>query len=245
MGHWALADLPQGWFNHGERALALIEQYRPVVCVELGTWRGASAIATARVVRRWGGRLTCIDTWAAGPVGPPTMLTECEANLAAAAVANVDLVVSRSVEAAAQWAGGSIDYLYVDADHSEQSVTDDLAAWWPHVRVGGLVAGDDYGDPVYPGVTTAWDKFERAGHPLRREGLVWAMKERDDTYIPVIEVSRTGVICADCGRIVYDTDVDGDGRCCFCALPPVQRGPAAESSATLPRQRPSPTEEDD
>ena len=33
--------------------------------------------------------------------------------------------------------------------------------WWPHLRAGGLIAGDDYDNPMYPGVVTAWDAFER------------------------------------------------------------------------------------
>ena len=42
-----------GWFNHGERILSLVEMYRPRVCVELGTWQGASAIPVALAIRRW------------------------------------------------------------------------------------------------------------------------------------------------------------------------------------------------
>ena len=59
----ASARIP-GWFNHGHKILALIEQHRPKFCVELGTWQGASAIPVARSIARWGGTLTCVDTWA-------------------------------------------------------------------------------------------------------------------------------------------------------------------------------------
>ena len=34
--------------------------------------------------------------------------------------------------------------------------------WVPHVRKGGIVAGDDYDHPLYPGVSSAWDAFEHA-----------------------------------------------------------------------------------
>jgi len=147
--------------------LALLEQHRPAVCVELGTWRGASALAMARVLRPWGGQLFCVDTWTgdlagAGTVpGRPTMLAECAANLIAAGVAaSVRLIPARTDEAAAHWQG-PIACLYVDADHTQAAVTADLEAWWPHVAEGGLVAGDDYDNPLYPGVTAAWDRFER------------------------------------------------------------------------------------
>lgn len=163
-----LQALPQGWFHHGEKILELVEAQRPMVCVELGTWRGASAIALARLLRTWGGTLTCIDTWTgavngckAGTVaGTPTMLLECATNLVKSGVApTVRLMPSRTIEAAAAWRE-PIDFLYVDADHSEASVRADLAAWWPHLKVGGLITGDDYDNPMYPGVVIAWDAFE-------------------------------------------------------------------------------------
>merc|ERR1712003_19845 len=36
------------------------------------------------------------------------------------------------------------DLIFVDADHSEEGVVADLAAWIPRVRPGGIVAGHDY-----------------------------------------------------------------------------------------------------
>ena len=164
-----LQHLPQGWFHHGEKILDLVEQHRPAVTVELGTWRGASAIALARLVRTWGGLVYCIDTWTGqvngskgGTVaGAPAMILECATNLVAAGVAPaIRLIPTRTDAAAALWTL-PIDFLYVDADHSDASVTADLAAWWTHLRPGGLIAGDDYDNPMYPGVVAAWDRFER------------------------------------------------------------------------------------
>lgn len=167
--HPALERLPQGWFHHGERILDLVAAERPQVVVELGSWRGASAIALARVLQTWGGTLTCVDTWTgavngskAGTLpGRPAMLLECATNLVAAGVApSVRLIVSRTDAAAQTWQG-PIDLLYVDADHAEASVLADLRLWWPHLREGGLIAGDDYENPMYPGVKAAWDRFEQ------------------------------------------------------------------------------------
>ncbi len=150
------------WFWHGEQILQLLDVHRPKVCVELGTWKGCSAIAVARLVRNWGGSVTCVDVWEQENVMGdfvPVTIGECVRNLVGAGVsANVRLLPARSLEAAKQWRG-LIDYLYVDAGHSFEDCRQDLEAWWPHVRIGGLVAGDDYGDPRC-GVTEAWDAFE-------------------------------------------------------------------------------------
>jgi predicted O-methyltransferase YrrM len=165
-----LVDLPHGWFNHGPKVLELIEQSRPKVVVELGTWLGASAIAMARSVRRWGGTVTCIDTWAGelnddggSPEGKaPLMLVSCARAMVEAGIsANVRLIPALTKHAAWTWTQ-PIDFLYVDADHSHDGVMADLEAWVPFVKAGGLIVGDDYEHPRYPGVKTAWDAFARA-----------------------------------------------------------------------------------
>jgi len=38
----------------------------------------------------------------------------------------------------------SIDFLYVDARHDRKGVLEDLAAYWPKMKVGGVIAGHDY-----------------------------------------------------------------------------------------------------
>jgi predicted O-methyltransferase YrrM len=158
-----------GWFNHGAELLRLVELHRPVVCVELGTWLGASAIPVALAIRRWGGTLTCVDTWA-GDVSfhperramTPWMLVSCARNLVEAGVgADVRLIPATTRDAAARWTQ-PIDSLYIDADHTYDGVRADLEAWAPFVVRGGLLLGDDYGHHLFPGVKQAWDEFEAA-----------------------------------------------------------------------------------
>ena len=165
----ATASAPEtripGWFHHGAKILELVEQHRQTVCVELGTFQGASAIPVARSIARWRGVLTCVDTWAedvyqAGATSP-WLLVSCARNVVAAGVQNVRLMPTTTAEAVRTWAE-PIDYLYIDADHHEAAVLADLEAWVPHVRPGGLVLGDDYGNRSFPGVHRAWDAFEAA-----------------------------------------------------------------------------------
>lgn len=161
-----------GWFNHGAKILALVEQHRPKVCVELGTWQGASAIPVVRSIARWGGNLTCVDTWSgaldaeggsdAGKA--PVMLFTCARQMVEAGIsANVRLIPAMTGAAGVVWSE-PIDFLYIDADHSYLGVWTDLVAWVPHVRSGGLIIGDDYGSDLYPGVKEAWDEFEERWH---------------------------------------------------------------------------------
>jgi len=49
-----------------------------------------------------------------------------------------------SVDAAKEIPDGSLDFLYLDANHTLQYVIADLAAWVPKVRKGGIIAGHDF-----------------------------------------------------------------------------------------------------
>ncbi len=49
-----------------------------------------------------------------------------------------------SEKAALLFENGYFDFVYLDADHRYQSVANDISAWWPKVRRGGVIAGHDY-----------------------------------------------------------------------------------------------------
>lgn len=61
-----------------------------------------------------------------------------------------------SVEAAKRFELGSLDLVFIDANHSYESVKQDLEAWVPLVRPGGVVSGHDYNG--FAGVTPAVDE---------------------------------------------------------------------------------------
>jgi hypothetical protein len=52
------------------------------------------------------------------------------------------------------------DFIYLDANHSEEFVFNELNRWWPKLKVGGVMAGHDYLnlEPIF-GVKTAVDRF--------------------------------------------------------------------------------------
>jgi hypothetical protein len=53
-----------------------------------------------------------------------------------------------------------VDLLHLDGGHDYGSVMADLQAWWPLVRRGGMLIGDDYNtNGVWPEVRQAFDEF--------------------------------------------------------------------------------------
>jgi hypothetical protein len=93
-----------------------------------------------------------------------------------------------------------LDFVYIDGDHSYQGIRDDLEAWFPLIREGGILAGHDYGQPAFPGVKASADQFfDRFDLPVHHEGkgIWWAQRPA---------TSATVVIAAD-HRNVCDADL--------------------------------------
>lgn len=86
--------------------------------------------------------------------------------------------------------GPAIDLLLVDAEHTYQGVKDELAAWLPMLRDGGLVWVHDYGDPkdfglhskMTTGVKRAVNELVRKGEleEIETRGLGWAGRKASD-----------------------------------------------------------------
>ena len=64
-----------------------------------------------------------------------------------------------SVEYAKEVEDRSIDIIFIDALHTYEGVRDDLEAWVPKVKIGGIISGHDYeGMKRHEGVTRAVDE---------------------------------------------------------------------------------------
>lgn len=90
-----------------------------------------------------------------------------------------EFIHADSVEAAGRFTDGSVDLVFIDADHAEESVLRDLEAWVPRVRPGGVISGHDYGSHNHPGVQRAVDRFLSGHpHPVRVESnkVWWTLK---------------------------------------------------------------------
>lgn len=60
------------------------------------------------------------------------------------------IIQGLSVEVAQQIPPHSLDFVYLDADHSYKGVIEDLKAWIDKVRPGGAIGGHDYIDGHIP-----------------------------------------------------------------------------------------------
>lgn len=56
----------------------------------------------------------------------------------------IAVIKKDSIIASKDFSDNSLDFVYIDGNHSYECVKEDLNAWWPKVRKGGILAGDDY-----------------------------------------------------------------------------------------------------
>lgn len=56
------------------------------------------------------------------------------------------LIRDMSCNVSENFADNSLDFVYIDADHKYDSVLADIRAWWPKIKSGGILCGDDYTD---------------------------------------------------------------------------------------------------
>ena len=60
----------------------------------------------------------------------------------------VEIHRGTSVECSSQFPDNYFDWIYIDGNHLYEFVKQDLESWFPKMKSGGIVAGDDYGrDP--------------------------------------------------------------------------------------------------
>ena len=67
---------------------------------------------------------------------------------------NVKFINDYSSKASEKIEDGSLDLVFIDANHEYDCIKEDIALWTPKVRKGGIISGHDYG-PAHPGVMKA------------------------------------------------------------------------------------------
>lgn len=77
----------------------------------------------------------------------------------------------------------NVDLVYIDANHEEEFVSQDIEAWWGQIVFGGVLAGHDYDHPGLPGVAKAVDAFVAKHNLTLYKALQcysWAVIKPDD-----------------------------------------------------------------
>lgn len=194
------AGLPWEKFHHFEHAPFLenlMNQMNAKVVIELGSNLGGSAIYISQCLPPEG-KLYAVDHWDAPPEfwdAPPyreislggdrTTYTQFLSNLIHAKLAFKVFPVRMSTQAAVTYFIENRivpDLVYVDASHDEQSVYEDIQAYFPLIKGHGIICGDDWNFPDMT-VERAVRRFASENHlsiwisPTNRR--LWVLQEND------------------------------------------------------------------
>jgi hypothetical protein len=140
--------------------------------VEVGAWLGQSAAYMAVEICNSNKNIKfdCVDTWlgSAEHIDPSHPAYHQAAttpdglyNLFLENVAPVKKYITpirkSSIEAANLYSNNSLDFVFIDASHDYENVKNDILAWYPKVKPGGIFSGHDY--PAWSGVRDAVNEF--------------------------------------------------------------------------------------
>lgn len=147
-----------GWFNYEGLYSEMVERFRSgSKFVEVGSWVGRSACYLAVEIINSGKdiKLDCVDMWYAKDI--PELKDEdvvVKGTLYKDFLKNIEPVKGiitpvrmTSMEACDTYADNSIDFVFLDADHSKEGILADINGWSSKVRSGGVIAGHDYDYP--------------------------------------------------------------------------------------------------
>lgn len=170
-----------GWGHESTAFRELIQTRKPKLIVEVGTWKGASAIRMAEEVAAAGldSQILCIDTWLGAlefwtaqddperykslrlQNGWPQVYYQFLANVCHKGHQQRIIPFPQTSATAALWLryfGLKADLIYVDASHEEDDVYGDLLAYWEVLAPGAVLFGDDWS---WDGVRLAVQRFAR------------------------------------------------------------------------------------
>lgn len=210
------ADLPldlQGWAGTDPLLLQAIDAVRPGLGVEVGSWKGQSAVFMAehRRARGYDSAILCIDTWLGSiehlaredlrPLlglrhGRPTLYEQFHANVRARGLETWITPLPQTSQTAARYlAMRSVraDLVYLDGSHEYEDVLADLEAYWPLLRPGGLLVGDDF-IPMFEGVRRACTRFAaRHGLAVQVAGVKFVLRKPAAPTVPLATAPPTAV----------------------------------------------------
>lgn len=131
-----------------------LEKLECKVGIEIGVRKGGNLSNIAKNPNFKGGMLYGLDCWTEDPDKPEIN----DANYTQSDLDNqywgcvsmfssnpfVKIVRNYSYEGSLDFPDGYFDFIYIDAAHDYDSMVEDINAWWPKLKEGGIFSGHDY-----------------------------------------------------------------------------------------------------
>ena len=118
------------------------------VFVEVGSWKGRSAAFMGVEILNSGKNIdfVCVDHWRGSKEHkdvPKDLFEQFLTNTKPISKV-LRTIRAKSTKAAKQFADRECTFVFIDSGHDFEDVISDIRAWFPKVKVGGIIAGDDF-----------------------------------------------------------------------------------------------------
>jgi len=116
--------------------------------VEIGSYLGTSTCFIAAGIKKsgkGGGRLYCIDTWQNEGMSEGLRDTFVEFQINTAKYEEFIVALKGTSHKIAESFDKKVDFLFIDGDHSYESVKSDVDDWFPQLNNGAIVIFHDIG----------------------------------------------------------------------------------------------------
>jgi predicted O-methyltransferase YrrM len=170
-----------GWFHADNFFKRYFDRYKDAKYIEIGVFKGKSLFFAAEYAKltKNNAKIHGVDNCS---VTHGCHLEKVSQLLALNGFNNttspeVHLLKMESLEAAERFENGYFDIIYIDGSHTYEAVKADLNAWWPKLKVGGVLIGDDYWEP-----TGVWDGVKRTG-AKELDGKPYGVKKAVDEFV--------------------------------------------------------------
>jgi hypothetical protein len=147
----------EDWFTYPELYKQMVQRFPSgSTFVEIGSWKGKSTSFMCVEIINSGKQIDfyCIDTFE-GSIehqnNPelPMLYDIFKSNMKPVEGYYKDLKMT-SMKAVNRFENGSLDFVFIDGSHEYQDIKNDINAWLPKVKKGGVLAGHDYYLPPQP-----------------------------------------------------------------------------------------------
>jgi len=186
----------EGWNGDSPMLPAVVNEVKPKLLIEVGSWMGQSGVHFAKAVKELNldCSVICVDTWL-GSVehwmdpkikpklelvnGYPTFYKRFLTNVKNAGVEDCVVPLPMPSLIAANFLKANnimADVIYIDGSHDQSDVFNDLMAYWPLLNPGGMIFGDDL---PWESVKSAVYAFSaEIGYPVLEQGINWIFRKR-------------------------------------------------------------------
>lgn len=161
---FALDD--SGWNGNKQFIKDVVRKVKPHIIIEVGTWKGLSAFNMCNVIKeeKLSTKIYCVDTWL-GSIdfwynpsgfdyvnlnfknGYPQVYYQFLSNVVHHAAEDIIIPVPAASTTGAkilQKINVQAELIYIDGSHETEDVYNDIKAYWPLLKSGGTMFGDDF-----------------------------------------------------------------------------------------------------